>query len=136
MVLVDTSVLIEFFRGRKNPKTSLFDEILARDIPFGISPYTYQEVLQGARNEQEYERLREYLGTQTMYFLPGDKATHEKAARLYFDLRRSGITVRGTVDILIALTAMENNLMLLHNDRDFDAVAAVMPDCAILNTLP
>lgn len=136
MVLVDTSVLIEFFRGRKTQKVGLFDEILARDIPFGISPYTYQEVVQGARDEQEYESLREYLDTQTFYFLPNGRETHEKAARLYFDLRRLGITVRGTIDILIALTAMENNLALLHNDRDFDAIAAVMPDCKILNALP
>ncbi len=136
MVLADTSILVDFFRGRKTLKTRLFDEILARDIPFGISPYTYQELLQGARDEREYESLREYLGTQTLYFLPGGRETHEKAARLYFDLRRMGITVRGTIDVFIALTAMENNLMLLHSDRDFDAIAAVMPDCKILNALP
>lgn len=63
MVLLDTSILIEYFKGRQNPKVELLDEILARDIPFGISVFTYQEVLQGARNEREYKRLREYLDT-------------------------------------------------------------------------
>lgn len=136
MVLVDTSVLIGFFRGRKNAKTELLDGILARDIPFGISPYTYQELLQGARDDREYTCLREYLDTQTLYFLPGGRETHERAARMYFDLRRAGITVRSTVDILTALTAMEHGLMLLHHDRDFDNIAAVMPECRILYSLP
>lgn len=123
MILVDTSVLIDFLKGQTNAKTLLFEEVLTRDIPFGLSPYTFQEILQGARNNKEYKRLHDYLSTQTIYFLPEEKATYEKAARLYFDLRRQGITPRGAIDILIALTAIENNLMLLHNDRDFDLMA-------------
>ncbi len=71
MVLVDTSVLIDFLKGGQNRKTALLDEIIAREVPFGISAYTYQEVLQGARNEREYKRLREYLDTQIM--LPAGK---------------------------------------------------------------
>lgn len=123
MVLVDTSVLTGYLKGQTDDKTLLFDEVLNRDIPFGISPYTFQEVLQGARNEKEYRQLRDYLSTQTIYFLPEEKPTCEKAARLYFDLRRKGITPRSTIDILIALTAMEYKLLLLHNDRDFDLMA-------------
>lgn len=123
MVLVDTSVLTGYLKGQTDDKTLLFDEVLTRDIPFGISPYTFQEVLQGARNEKEYRQLRDYLSTQTIYFLPEEKPTCEKAARLYFDLRRKGITPRSTIDILIALTAMEYKLLLLHNDRDFDLMA-------------
>jgi predicted nucleic acid-binding protein len=46
MILVDTSVLIEFFKGRHNPKAEFFDEVIARDIPFGISAFSYQEVRQ------------------------------------------------------------------------------------------
>ena len=135
MVLVDTSVLIEYLKGRWNPKTELFGEILARDIPFGISVFTYQEVLQGARDEREYQRLRDYLDTQAIYCPPQDTDTYEKAARLFFNLRRRGITVRGSIDMLIALTAMENNLMLLHDDHDFDVIAAKTPELKILNTL-
>ncbi len=124
MVLLDTSVLIAHLKGTRTPKTRLLDEILARNIPFGISVHTYQEVLQGARDEREFRQLREYLGSQAIYQLPEGKETYEKAARLYFDLRRKGITVRSSIDILIALTAMENNLMLLHDDRDFDAIVS------------
>ncbi len=135
MVLVDTSVLIDFLKGGQNRKTALLDEIIAREVPFGISAYTYQEVLQGARNEREYKRLREYLDTQIIYCLPENRETYEKAARLYFDLRRRGVSVRGSIDVLIALTAMENKIALLHNDRDFDAIAAVTPALKIFDAL-
>jgi len=126
MVLVDTSVLIGFLKGQSDDKTKQFEEILSRNIPFGISAYTYQEVLQGARDEKEFEQLKSYLSTQKIYYLPAQSDTHEKAARLYYDLRRRGVTPRSMIDILIALTAMENRLMLLHNDRDFDAMLEII----------
>ena len=135
MLLVDTSVLIDFLKGYTNARTLVFDEILTRDIPFGFSPYTLQEVLQGARNEKEYQQLHDYLFTLTIYFLPEEKTTYEKAARLYFNLRRKGITPRSTIDVLIALTAMENELMLLHNDRDFDLMAEHLDSLNILKIL-
>lgn len=91
--------------------------------------------MQGARNEKEYRQLRDYLSTQTIYFLPEEKATYEKAARLYFDLRRKGITPRSTIDILIALTAMEYRLLLLHNDRDFDLMAEQVDALQILKMI-
>lgn len=54
---------------------------------------------------------------------------------MYFDLRRSGVTIRSTIDVLIALTAIQNNLHLLHNDRDFDIMAEKLPKLKILNSL-
>ncbi|MDD2586777.1 MAG: PIN domain-containing protein [Syntrophomonadaceae bacterium] len=135
MILVDTSVLIDFLKGHTNEKIQLFDEILSRNIDFGFSSYTFQEVLQGAQNEKEYEQLRDYLSTQIIYFLPEETATYEKAARLYFDLRRKGITPRSTIDVLIALTAIENNLLLLHNDRDFDLMAKQVKALNVLKVI-
>lgn len=135
MILVDTSVLICFLKGQTDEKVQLFDIILSRNITFGFSSYTFQEVLQGARNETEYEQMRNYLSTQIIYFLPEQTATYEKAARLYFDLRRKGITPRSTIDILIALTAIENKLMLLHNDRDFDLMAEHVKNLNILRII-
>lgn len=136
MILVDTSILIDFLRGSQNAKIDIFDEVVALDIPFGISAHTYQEILQGARNERDYKQLREYLGSQAIYHLPEDLETYDKAARLFYTLRRRGVTVRGSIDVLIALTAMENGLMLLHNDRDFDAIASKTPALKILTALP
>lgn len=132
MILVDTSVMVDYLRGRDSAKTALFAEILFRDIPFGISAYTYQELLLGARDEKEFEKLEDYLSSQKIYFLPADMDTHRKAAKIYFDLRRSGITVRGSIDVLIALTAIENKLALLHDDRDFDNMAAALDSLIIL----
>ncbi|MDD4626504.1 MAG: PIN domain-containing protein [Syntrophomonas sp.] len=135
MILVDTSVLIGFLKGQINEKIQLFDQVLSRNIDFGFSSYTFQEVLQGTQNEKEYEKLRDYLSTQIIYFLPEKTATYEKAARLYFDLRRKGITPRSTIDVLIALTAIENNLLLLHNDRDFDLMAEQIETLDILKMI-
>ena len=124
MILVDTSVLVDYFRGKETPKTRVFDAILDQEFFFGISPYTYQELLQGAKDEREFKLLKEYLDTQNFYFLPPTLETFAKASRMYFDLRRKGITLRGTIDILIALTAIHHNLSLLHDDRDFDVMAS------------
>lgn len=135
MVLVDTSVLIDYFKGVRHEKTALFEEILSRDIPFGISAYTYLELLQGARDEKEFHTLKEYLSTQTIYHLPAENTTFEKAARLYFTLRRLGVKPRSTIDVLIALTAIENKLALLHHDRDFDVMAAHLPALRVLDSL-
>ncbi|MDR1538503.1 MAG: PIN domain-containing protein [Clostridiales bacterium] len=135
MILVDTSVLIGYLKGQGNAKTEIFDRVLAADIPFGISPYTYHEILQGARNEGEYSRLREYLSTQTIHYLPQELEVYGKAAQMYFELRRRGITPRGTIDVLIALTAIESGLLLLHNDRDFDLMAQRLPELKILERL-
>lgn len=134
MILVDTSVLIGFLKGQIDDKTELFKEILSRDIPFGISSYTYQEVLQGARNEKEFQTLKEYLSTQQIYYLESEASTFEKAAKLYFNLRRKGVTPRSTLDMLIALTAIENNLALIHNDSDFDMMAEYTPELRIFNS--
>jgi predicted nucleic acid-binding protein len=135
MILVDTSVLVNYLKGKQDAKTQLFDSILKSDIPYGISGYTYQEVLQGARNEKEFAILKEYLGSQKIYFLPETVETCEKAARMYFNLRRKGVTPRSTVDILIARTAIHYRLALLHNDSDFDSIAKVIPELKILDAV-
>ena len=132
MILVDTSILVNYFKGIETPKTRVFETILDQGLPYGISPYTYQEILQGAKDEREYRLLKEYLDTQHFYFLPPSLETFERAARLYFDLRRKGITPRGAIDIFIALTAIHNNLSLLHDDRDFDAIASAVKSLKIV----
>ena len=135
MILLDTSVLINYFKGNETPKTRLLDAILHRGIAYGISPYTYQELLQGAKDEREFALLQAYLKTQRIYYLPQTVEVFEKAARIYFDLRRKGITLRGTIDILIALTAAHHQLSLLHDDRDFDAMVSVMQSLKIATEL-
>ena len=135
MILVDTSVLIDFLKGKENHKTEIFKNVLQRNLPYGIAAYTFQEVLQGARNEGEYEKLKEYLSTQTIYFLPEEMESYEEAAQVYLNLRRQGITPRSTIDMLIAIIAVKNDLYLLHNDRDFDVLATKFNRLKILENI-
>ena len=133
MILVDTTVIVDLLKGSGNDKTKLFEEILSRNVMYGLASYTYQEVLQGARDLKEFNTLKKYLSTQKIYFLPEGIETYEKAADMFFLLRRQGITIRSTIDTLIALTAIEHNLFLLHNDRDFDFMAEKLSNLKIFN---
>jgi predicted nucleic acid-binding protein len=134
MILIDTSVIVDVLQDRINEKSDICIRALKRGIPYGFSAFTYQELLQGAANEKEYARLREYLETQVIFFIPEERRFYEKAARIFFNLRRKGVTIRGKKDVLIAVTAIENDLALLHNDRDFDAMAAHVPELKIYGT--
>lgn len=126
MVLVDTSVLIDFLKGRSNPVIEKFQFILASGITFGINSLIYQEVLQGARNEKEFETLKSYLETQRFYDLKNGKDSYAKAANIYFLCRKNGFQVGSTIDCLIAQSTIEHNLLLLHNDKDFEKIAKVV----------
>jgi len=127
VILVDSSVLIDFLEGRESVHVDHFIEVLDRDIPFGISPFTILEVLQGAVTEKDFATLREYLGSQRIYGLEGGLESYAAAAKIFFDLRKKGMSVRGSADCLIAQTAIEHGLLLLHNDSDFDRIAQVSP---------
>jgi predicted nucleic acid-binding protein len=119
MILVDTSVLISYFKGIDNEAAGKFEKILTSKIPFGINNFIYQELLQGVANEKDLNKLKEYLDTQVFYELRQGRKSYEEAAFIYYKCRKAGFTVRSTIDLLIAQTAIENNLLLLHNDVDF-----------------
>ena len=131
MILVDTSVLIDFFRGVENKPVEKFNDLIERNLPFGINNYIYQELLQGSASEKDFKNLKDYLVTQRFYHLKKAQESHENAARLYFICRRKGLTIKSTVDFLIAQTAIENDLMLLHNDRDFTEMAKIIRELKI-----
>ena len=120
MVLVDTSVLIDFL-GRNDTRAAIaFQRVLDDAIPYGINSFIYQEVLQGVKTEKDFARLKEYLDTLTLYSLKDSRESYAAAARIYFQCRKKGITLSSTIDCLIIQTALEHNLHLLHNDGDFD----------------
>lgn len=120
MLLIDTSVWIKLFREENDDfKQTLTEIIDGRD--YYLSRFTQTELLQGCRNEREWSKLNSYLETQD-YINPSLQSwTH--AARIYFELRRQGITVRNTIDCLIAASTIEHKLLLVHIDRDFEAIA-------------
>lgn len=123
MILVDTSVIIPFLKGIESEKTRKFEDLLEKNIPFGINNYIYQEILQGARNEKEFRVLEEYLSSQIFYELKYGRESYRKAAFLYFRCQKAGFAICSIIDFLIVQTAVENGLYLLHDDRIFTIIA-------------
>jgi predicted nucleic acid-binding protein len=126
MVLVDTSVIIDYLQGVNNEPVEKFQSILDSGIPYGINSFIYQELLQGVKTERSFNELKEYLDTQRFYRLKDQKESFAEAALIYLKCRKKGITIRSTIDCAIAQTAIENNLALLHNDSDFEKMARIV----------
>ena len=134
MILVDTSILVDYFRSSTSVASDQFEAILKWKLPFGIDLYIYQELLQGSRSDKDFQTLKKYLDSQKFYGLLHGKESHAKAARLYMKCRKNGITVRGMVDMIIVQTAIENDLLLLHNDRDYTAIAQIETQLKIFDS--
>ena len=132
MILIDTSILIGYFKGIKGYPYDKLDDLIDQNISIGICNQVYQEVLQGAKNEKEFVILNEYLNTLDFYDLRYGKKSYENAAWLYFKCRKAGITPRSTVDLIIAQIAIDNNLLLFHNDKDFLQISQIIPDLKLL----
>jgi hypothetical protein len=79
------------------------------------------EILQGVRRDNDFAKIHDHF--EDFNYLEASRRTHVQAAKMYRQLRRKGITIRKSVDCLIAATAIEHKVRLLHNDRDFDAIA-------------
>jgi predicted nucleic acid-binding protein len=118
MVIVDTSVWIDVFAGRETPSVTRLRHITQHES-VAVGDLMLCEVLQGVRTEAESKRARERLLRLHLFEMVGLRNALA-AADNYRALRRRGITVRGTVDCLIATFCIENSLPLLHNNRDFD----------------
>ena len=122
MILIDTSVWIDFLQARNNEKTEKLNKVLDLHIPFGITGQIYQEVLQGAGTEKDFNALKQYFDTFVLYAPLDERGSYAKAAQIFFLCRKKGITVRGTAGCLIVQIAREHRLKLLHNDKDFDHI--------------
>ncbi len=122
MILVDTSVWIHVLRDKSGRISKAFRE-RTDSATIVFSHFIQLELLQGAKDEFEWRRLDEYLESQ--YYLEAGKETWRDAARIYFELRRSGITINSPVDCCIACLAMEARALLLHRDHDFERIAEI-----------
>lgn len=128
MYLVDTSVWVDFFNARSVPHVERLKRLLLAGAGVGLTPAIYQEILQGALDEAKFRRFRDYFSSQSFYLPLNPVESHAAAARIYYDCRRKGIPIHSTIDCLIAQTAIEHDLILLHNDRDFERIAEVAPE--------
>lgn len=119
MILVDSSVWIDYFRGKARPHTDTLDGLLGSE-PLAIGDLILTEVLQGFGSEREFNRARKLLTSLEIVELGGELVAIQ-AARNFRRLRGLGITVRKTIDTVIATRCIVSDHALLHNDRDFDA---------------
>lgn len=119
MILVDSSVWIDFFRGHPTPQTDKLDGLLDSE-ELGIGDLVLTEVLQGCRLDKEFNEVRRLLSRLELVVLGGQDVAVE-AARNFRKLRSLGVTVRGTVDVVLATRCIVSDYQLLHCDRDFDA---------------
>jgi predicted nucleic acid-binding protein len=126
MIIVDSSVWIDFFNGIEGSAVSTLEKLINDEEEVYLSEYILTEVLQGFRDDKEYEAARRCLLRFPIARLRGTDS-YVEAAQIYRRCRRQGITVRKTADCLIARTAMENDLFLLHKDNDFNRIASVCP---------
>jgi len=119
VILVDSSVWIDYFRGHASPQTDILDRLLG-DQPIVIGDLILVEVLQGFRTQRDFNQARRLLAAfETVSLCSSELAV--QAARNFRELRAHGVTVRKTIDTVIATWCIEKQFTLLHSDRDFDA---------------
>ena len=118
MILVDSSVWIDFFRGTSTPQTERLDSLLGIE-PLAMGDLILTEVLQGFNSERDFNQARKLLTTLDMRHIGGADIAVQ-AARNFRTLRQRGVTIRKTIDTLIATRCIESDLALLYSDRDFD----------------
>lgn len=117
MVLVDTTVWIDFFAGQTLTHIETFESLLEQEEDICICGIILTEVLQGIRKETEFKKTKNLF--DSLIFLPMSYSTFLQSAEIYRKLRQKGITIRKSIDCMIASVALENNISLLHNDKDF-----------------
>jgi predicted nucleic acid-binding protein len=120
LILVDSSVWIDYFKGAITPQTEKLHSLLGSE-PLAIGDLILTEVLQGFADERDFQRARKLLTLLTVVDL-GGQDTAIQAARYFRMLRQLGVTVRKTIDLIIATRCIENDYDLLHNDKDFDSL--------------
>jgi predicted nucleic acid-binding protein len=118
LILVDSSVWIDYFKGAVTPQTEKLDRLLGSE-PLAIGDLILTEVLQGFADERDFKEARKLLASLTVVELCGQEIAIQ-AAKNFRALRKVGVTARKTIDSIIATRCIESGYDLLHNDRDFD----------------
>jgi len=117
MIIVDSSVWIDYFTGKRSPGAEKLDSLLGKEL-VAIGDLILIEVLQGFRAEKDFRQARKLLLSLTVVNML-DTAIAQKSAVNFRTLRKKGVTVRKTIDAIIATYCIENKFPLLHSDKDF-----------------
>jgi len=120
MILVDTTVWIDFFAARSLPHVAALETIIKRRENICICGIILTEVLQGIRQDTEFRKTRDLFNT--LILLPMPYTVFLRSAEIYRKLHKKGITIRKPLDCMIASVAIENDIPLLHNDKDFQPI--------------
>ncbi len=118
MILVDSSVWINYFNGQISWQTEILDQML-QQIPLFTGDLIMTEVLQGFKKDSDYKKAKETMSILTCKELGGYEIAI-KSAENYRKLRKKGITVRKTIDVIIGTFCINENISLLHDDKDFE----------------
>jgi predicted nucleic acid-binding protein len=121
VVLVDTSVFISFFNGKNNSKTDLLKQLLLNSEDIAITGLIYQEVLQGIRTDNVFRELKGIL--DDFYYINTPESIYLESAQLFRKLQSNGVTIRKSIDITIAQSAINSKIPILEHDRDFTNIA-------------
>jgi len=124
MILVDSSVWIDYFNGQRTWQTNVLDKLLS-DVPIIIGDLILAEILQGFRSDNDYESAKNYLSALPFHQIGGYQVAVQSAQN-YRILRKKGITVRKTIDVIIGTYCILEGLTLLHDDRDFDPMVSYL----------
>ena len=118
MILVDSSVWIDYFNGTATPQADKLDGLLGRE-PLAIGDLILTEVLQGFDDDRDFVKARRLLTSLTIIQIAGPEIAIAAAQNFRY-LRKRGVTVRKTIDTIIATRCIESGYDLLHSDRDFE----------------
>ena len=118
MIVADSSVWVDYFNGTTTEQTELLHALLGRELVV-IGDLVLTEVLQGFKSDRDFKKARQLLDTLILKEMLG-KRLAVKSAQNYRKLRQKGVTVRKTIDVIIATFCVENRLPLLHSDKDFE----------------
>jgi hypothetical protein len=121
VILVDTSVWIDFFAGRDLPQVATLEQFILDNEDLALCGIILTGILQGIADDTTHRRVRRYL--KPLIMLPISETVFVRAADIYRKLRKQGITIRKSNDCIIAATALEHHCLLLHNDKDFTPIA-------------
>ena len=123
VILVDTSVWIDFLRGEDSAERQMLHRFLEEEEDLAITEIILTEILQGISKDEEFEELQDSLLAFPIY-RPAGTETYLRAARIFRECRKRGQTVRKTIDCIIAAICLEHDLTLFHKDADFRRIEA------------
>ena len=125
MVLVDTTVWIDFLKGRDTAEVGKLEQLLAEETDVFITGIIVQEILSGVKEKKDRAKVRKEL--EHFMLINPTLETHIRAAEIFDACRKKGYTIRSIIDCLIASLALEYDLTLLENDRDYGYISKVFP---------